>query len=217
VQSAKRLAGYLARELSLDSRQADRLRFGAEVIFSTVLGTAAIAAMGYLLGCPAEALAAAAACAAVRGYAGGAHCSTAWCCALTSGTAFAALGQAAAMLTPHLNGTEPLVIFLGGALSASLVFRLAPVDSPVKPIAEPDRRARLRKRALLAVFLVTALLLVLVHLFATPGLFLAAGFGLAWSGLLLTGPLHRLMALADGALGFCARLLRRVSMSPAGP
>jgi len=35
LQSAEKLAGYLARELSLDARQADRLRFGAETVFST--------------------------------------------------------------------------------------------------------------------------------------------------------------------------------------
>lgn len=216
MQSAERLAGYLARELSLDARQADRLRFGAETVFSTVLGTAAIAVLGYLLGSLAESLAAAAACAAVRSFAGGAHCSTPWRCALTSGAAFAGLGQAAVVLPPHLNGTEPLAVILCGAASALMVFRLAPVDNPVKPIADPDRRGRLRKRALQSVFLVTALLLILVQLTAAPGPFLAGGFGLVWSGLILTGPLHRLMALADRVMGFFGRLLGRTPVSPAG-
>jgi accessory gene regulator protein AgrB len=76
LQATERLAAYLARELALDSRKADVLRFGAKILFSTSLGIVAMALAGYLLGCLAETMAAAAAGAVIRNFAGDAHCST---------------------------------------------------------------------------------------------------------------------------------------------
>lgn len=209
MQSANRLAQYLAGELGLDDRKADALRFGAEVIFSTALGLAAIAVTGYLLGCPAEALAAAGACAVIRSFAGGAHCSTAWRCAVTSGAAFSSLGKAANMLPFHPGGWESYGIILAvSTVSVYLIVKLAPVDSPVNPIKEPARRVRLKRHSLYAALVVTLVLFLALSFHAPQGIVLATGFGLGWSGLILTAPIHDLMVLADRAMGFCGKWLR---------
>lgn len=210
MQTAEKLAAYLAWELALDAKKADALRFGAEVIFSTSLGIVAMALAGYLLGCLAETMAAAAACAVIRNFAGGAHCSTAWRCAFTSAVAFASLGKAGSVLPLYLAGFEPLVIVLMSVMSIYLIIRLAPVDSPIYPIEEPGRRAQLKKRGVYMALFITATLLVgLLYLPIPPGVVLAAAFGLGWSALIMTKPAHRLIALADETLGFCGKLLRK--------
>ena len=209
MQTAERLAQYLARELDLGERKADSLRFGAEVVFSTVLGLVFIATAGYLSGCLPEALAAAGACALVRSFAGGAHCSTVWRCAVVSAAVFPSLGRTAGAIPFHPGGWELHGVILAfSGVSVYLILKLAPVDSPSNPIREPIRR-RLKRRSLTAALVVILALLWLPSSQTPQSIILAAGLGLLWSALILTSPLHKLMDLADRIMGFLPERLRK--------
>lgn len=203
MQSAGKLSRYLARELSLDDQKTEVLRYGAEIIFSTLLGVAAVVATAYFLGCLAETLAVLAAYAVIRTFAGGAHCSTPYRCAVTTVLIFPALGKAAAGLPAFLPGFEPYVLPALSICGLWLVVRLAPVDNPVNPIENPKRARVLKRNSIAAVVVITAVLLLLSHLFpvTAPPLVWGGAFGLAWAAAVLTRPVHRLMALADVLLG----------------
>lgn len=210
MRSADRLSRYLAKELSLDEERADYVRFGAEIVFSTVLGAAVVVATAYLLGCLPETLAVLAAYAGVRTFAGGAHCSTPWRCAISTMLVFPALGKAAAELPAHLSGLEPHILLVIAFTGFLVVAGLAPVDSPVNPIEDPKRRKTLKRNSIIAVVVITSVLSSVPYLFpaSAPSLIMSGAFGLAWSAAVLTRPVHRLMDLLDQLLGRCAAFRR---------
>ena len=207
MESAQRLARYLAKELSLDEEKADVLRFGAESVLSTLLATLAVVITAWLLGCLPETLVALGAYAVVRNFAGGAHCSTPWRCSASSALMFPALGKSAVVLSPHIPGSELYFVLVAGAVTLCLAAKLAPVDNPVNPILDRERSKRLKKYSIIAVLIVSAVLVGLLPVFSSPALVPAGGLGLVCSAFVLTRPAHLLTDALDRVMGYGAAVL----------
>jgi accessory gene regulator B len=211
VESAHRLARYLAKELSLDEEKTDVLRFGAESVLSTLLAALAVVITAWLLGCLPETLVALGAYAVVRNFAGGAHCSTPWRCSASSALIFPALGKSAVVLSPHMPGSELYFVLVAGVVTLCLTAKLAPVDNPVNPIRDPERRLRLKRYSILAVLSVSVVLVGLLQVFSSPTLVPAGALGLVCSAFVLTRPAHLLTDALDRVMGYGAAVLGGVA------
>lgn len=201
LNPGEQLSEYLRKEMKVTAETIEIVRYGLEVFLSTLGGILAILVIGAIFRVVPEALAAVVAVAALRVFAGGAHCSTAVRCALVSGLVFPGIGLLSrcifSFLLPHME------VFLGGVFLVGLMsaYFLAPVDSPEKPIRTAQHRRRLRRLAMVTVLVLVSAIYVLFQ--TTPNastLIVAAGFGLLWECFVLTSMGHKLIAFIDKGL-----------------
>lgn len=193
------VAAYLREQLDLTPDQEAVAVYGLQTIIYPALGFLSFCLAGWLLGCLATTVAVALATFVLRIFAHGAHSRTPLTCALLGVIVVPALGKTAAVAAPLFSGTElALLIALGFLIVIGAVWRLAPADSPAKPVTAGEERQRLRLYSLLVVLLITAGQLALLHTRpqASP-VVLAMSFGLWWQAFALTGAGHRFAVLLD--------------------
>lgn len=155
-------------------------------------------AAGYLLGCFWTTLAVALTAFVLRLFSGGAHSSSPLTCSLIGMVIVPLLGKTAAVAAPFLNPVSLSVIVISGFIPSLLINRrLAPVDSPAKPINDMKKRRKLRLLSGLAVLVLTVVQLVLSFFGLIPSIVLAVSLGLWWQTFSLTGAAHRFAAFID--------------------
>lgn len=184
-KAAHSLARYLTRELKTPQEQEEVLAYGLELIFLGAIGFLAIALGGYLVGAPAETLAALISASLLRFPGGGIHLSSPVKCLSFTAVIFSIMGFLSRAITEYPLGKayiEFMVLF-SGLLSLAASFGQAPVTSPAKPINSPVLRRRLRKTAI-GVSVVVPLILLLIN-GRWPSLALAGAVGLAWQGAII--------------------------------
>jgi accessory gene regulator B len=145
--AAKALTDRIIRYFGLPEERRDVLAFGVIHVFLYLID-----AVGLLLACllsraPAFTLTAAFTSMSFRSLTGGAHLDNPWRCSVISFSILGLSGALAALLTkvagPRVGA---LLIAVVGGCAAAAIWRYAPVDSPAKPLSEPQKR-RLRKAA----------------------------------------------------------------------
>lgn len=204
---SRRIAAFLRQNLGLTPEEEEVAAYALLVIFLTGASVAGVAFLGWLLGCTGEALAVLASAFVLRSFSGGAHCTSPVRCALTSALLAPALGKLAAAGSFSLGPKALYAVVLGGGgVAAWLCWRLAPVESPAKPLTSEAARTFFR-RASTAAAAGAALLQSALLRFTTvpPSLVLAATAGLLWQAFTLTAAGHRFVAGLDKTLSFIAR------------
>ncbi len=192
-------AAYLKEELGLTPDQEAVAVYGLQSLLYPIVDFLGICLAGWLLGCLTTAVVVALATFMLRFFSHGAHSRSPLTCALLGMIVVPALGKIAVFTAPLVTGAEmALVIGLGFFIVMSTVWRLAPGDSPARPVTAIEERRRLRRYALIVVLLLTsgqsALLLTGRQVYP---LVLAISFGFWWQAFTLTAPGHRFAVLLD--------------------
>ncbi|MBE3580275.1 MAG: accessory gene regulator B family protein [Thermoanaerobacteraceae bacterium] len=118
-------------------------------------------------------------------------------CTLVGMALFPLLGKIADAAAPGMGASGLLLVLAAvSAVCLSTVVRMAPVDSPAKPILSADCRRNLRRLSVAAVILITAAQVALLKAGAY-NLVLALSLGLGWQTFSLTRAGHRFAAFVD--------------------
>lgn len=204
---SRQIAAFLRRNLNLTEEQEEVAAYALFIIFLSAASVAAVALAGWLLGCLPAALVVLFTIFVLRSFSGGAHCTSPVRCTLTSAFLIPAMGKlteaAGAQLTqPALT----LAVLGGGTLAAWLFWRLAPVDSPAKPVTSPEVRKRFRYLSILTAAGTIFLQLILLWLTSiSRSLILAVTAGMLWQAFTLTSIGHRFVAGVDRCLSIIVK------------
>lgn len=191
-------AAYLKEKLNLTPEEEEIALYGLQVIIYPLISLLSISLVGWLLGCLYTTLAATLTAAFLRLWSGGAHSRSPLTCTLLGAVVSPALGKTSLILTPHLSPFNLfIIVILGSLLSLTFVWRLAPVDSPAKPLLSPEYRQRMRRLSITSVFFIAAVQIALLAAAGAPAVVLALSLGLWWQTFTLTRAGHRFATLID--------------------
>ena len=192
---------YLGNRLDLTTDQEEIALFGLQTLLYPIVNVLLICLSAWLLGCLWGTVAAVMSVMVLRLFSHGAHSSAPITCVLTSVVIFPALGKVAAVAAPHLTVQGLLLIITAGFVLCTVFFwRLAPVDSPAKPITSGVERRRLRRYTLITACCILALQIFILITFRAHTAALALSLGVWWQAVSLTRAGHWLAALLDNIL-----------------
>ncbi|VBB05137.1 accessory gene regulator b [Lucifera butyrica] len=139
------ISRYLQKELQLDDKDADAVRFGLESFFDILISLGFLFGVAWGLGLVPYVLAAWLTTSGLRLVSGGAHSSTLFRCIVLGTAILTGIGQLSAMA----GKVPPASLFalagfsvIGGLYA---VYRWAPADTPAKSIVSPLKRTRYRR------------------------------------------------------------------------
>jgi accessory gene regulator B len=194
----KSTAAYLKEKLNLTPAEEEVALYGLQIIIYTLTGFLTICLGGWLLGCFWTTLAVCLTAAGLRLFTGGAHSNSPLTCTLLGMVMVPLLGKIAAITAPLFTLLSLFLIVAPGLiLSLIIIWRLAPVDSPAKPITSLEQRKKLRFFSISAVFLLAmgqAFLLIKGQALA---IVLALSLGLWWQAFTLTKAGHWFATFTD--------------------
>jgi len=181
------IARHLGQARGLNMEDTEVVAYGLEYLLSAVTGIILTLAAGFLLGLLPETGSVLICWWLIRRFAGGAHCSTLWRCAV--GSCLAVL--AVVLLSRGATAFVPLHLWTGAALIWALwaTWRWAP-NNKKKPVRNPAQRRLLRSRALGMELLLGLglLLLSLNNCELLRSMAAAGGGGLASAALMISPP-----------------------------
>ena len=189
---ARKLASNISRSLDYDDEKERVIAYGLIAMIQVAVTVILVFAIGLIVGAPVEALIICFSVSILRKYSGGAHAGTIEECTSISViycVAFALMSRR--LLLPVLNTYSMLtIVIIVYLLSYTAIFKLAPVDSPNKPIKTDKKKRRMRKGSLitLSVYFVLSILFLLLSLkyFSISSLGTSLLFGIAWQIITLT-------------------------------
>ncbi|MDT3698018.1 MAG: accessory gene regulator B family protein [Thermincola sp.] len=147
------LSKYLARELHLEQKESDTIRYGLEIIIGAVIKGLIIIGLSYIFRILPFVLAALATSGLFKLLSGGAHCNTFGRCLIFSIIALLGIGGLAPELGRSVNEKGMiLLVLLSTIVGLYAVKKWAPVDTPNKPITKKEKKERYRQLSLLYVF-----------------------------------------------------------------
>jgi accessory gene regulator B len=189
---ARKLASNIAGSLGYDNEKERVIAYGLTAMIQISVTVILVFAIGLIIGAPVEALIICFSVSLLRKYSGGAHVGTIEECTSISViycVAFALISRR--LLLPALNiySMIPIIIVVY-VLSFIAIFKLAPVDSPNKPIKTEKKKRRMRRGSfiILTVYFVLSILFLLLSLkyFSISSLGTSLLFGIAWQIITLT-------------------------------
>lgn len=194
-------AGRLKDRLGLNKEEEEVAVYSLEMIIYGGAGFLLVCVAGLLLKCVAATLIVLIVGMLLRSFAGGAHSSSPYVCILISTVVVPLLGKLAVVGAPY-SSFPVLVLLIGGGFVVSLavVWRLAPVESPEKPLSSARHRRQLRLLSVVFLCLAVAVqvsLLLLSPLSRTAAAILAIEAGLLWQTFSLTHAGHRFAVRVD--------------------
>jgi accessory gene regulator B len=189
---ARKLASNIAGSLGYDDEKERVIAYGLTAMIQTAVTVILVFAIGLIVGAPVEALIICFSVSILRKYCGGAHVGTIEECTSISViycVVFALISRQ--LLLPVLNIYLMLsIIIVVYALSFIAIFKLAPVDSPNKPIKTEKKKRRMRRGSFItlsAYFVLSILFLLLSFKYNITNSFgLSLIFGISWQILTLT-------------------------------
>jgi accessory gene regulator B len=189
---ARKLASSIAESLGYDDEKERVIAYGLTAMIQISVTVILVFAIGLIFSVPVEALIICFSVSLLRKYSGGAHVGTIEECTTISViycVAFALISRR--LLLPVLNTYSMLsIIIVVYVLSFIAIFKLAPVDSPNKPIKTEKKKRRMRRGSFitLTVYFVFSILFLLLsfkyHITNSFGLSLI--FGITWQIFTLT-------------------------------
>jgi len=155
------LSDIITKELDFDEEKKEVITYSIEYLFLQLFGFITIIIVAFFFGVIKTALIASVFGAVLRKFSGGAHFSSSIMCLSFGAFVYTAIGKIAVTINnfPNFNFNY---IFIFLILSLVIVYRLAPVDSPAKPIHSQDFKNRLKLASLIFVIL-TIILIFLIN------------------------------------------------------
>ncbi len=189
---ARKIAANLAKSLHYDEEQEAVIAYGMIAITQIVVTIILITIIGILAGVWIEALIITFSVSILRKYSGGSHAKTLELCTAIGviySVGFASIAKY--ILAPSIS-LEILTLLgiITYAFAYLTIYRLAPVDTPNKPIVTTEKRKRMKKASfivisLYAVFSIFSLFIGSNNIFYI-GIYISLIFGVLWQILTLT-------------------------------
>lgn len=163
---SKNIVSAIYKNSSMDKDEREIIEYGALILLLKILGISFVIIFGFIFGVILEALAFYFTVSILRKYSGGVHA--------TSPTRCIIIGTFIAVVVPILinevdkNLQLNLFIFMGIIILIFCyytIFKLAPVDSPAKPIVNIEMRKQLKNQSMLTMFIMSILLVLLIMLY----------------------------------------------------
>lgn len=199
------ISNSITKELQLDENKKAVVNYGIFAIMHTALSVGFVIVFGALFNVLIEALIITLTISILRKSAGGAHASSPGICAFV-GTVLS-VGMAIVIKNINLNVNVIIVIStLIFIWSFIIVYKLAPVDSPTKPIRTEAKRKRLKKSSILILSVYLVIITGnIVGYYATQNvdLLVYSGcihIGLLWQVFSLTKIGHKVLGKLDALL-----------------
>lgn len=151
----EKISNNIAQELSLDDDKKSVINYGIFAFIQMMICIALVIVFGTVFNVAIEALLISFTISILRKSSGGVHASSPGRCAIIGTIASVGMG----LISKHINVSFSLVILIGSITfmwSYYIVSKLAPVDSPAKPIKNIKKRNRLKKSSLviLSIYLI---------------------------------------------------------------
>jgi accessory gene regulator B len=202
---SKAIAAKLALELGCDDDRRDVMAYGAFALIQMFISIGLVMIFGLVFDVVVEALIISFTASILRKYSGGVHASSPNTCTFLGIVVCVGFGLLIKLgLAPVIDVKAFLVAgALGFIWSFCMISRLAPVDTPNKPIKSEEKRERMRKGSYKA--MVFYLLMILINLFfyefLSSDVFfvysICITFGVFWQVYTLTGSGHKLIEKVD--------------------
>lgn len=190
---SNKLAYNIANTLKLDKDQEEIVAYGAFNLLQVFWALLWVVILGLAFNVLVQAIIVTFTIALLRKYSGGAHFSSPNRCAIVGGIISSVLALMIVKTVPLVNAK--LIIFIELILliiSYYNISKLAPVDSPAKPITKIEKRKLLRRYSILMFNIMLTIILLLTFLYFryNSTLFLQWGglmfIGIVWQTLTLT-------------------------------
>lgn len=172
-QIAEGTANYLSKELALETKKIDTLRFGLEIIFAALIKGIILISLAYFLGILSEVLFAMACGAIYRLLSGGAHCEGYWRCLTLGVICYLGAGLLGLYLGRYVPADFLVYSLLAGFLISSLcVIAWVPGEVPYKKITDTSKRIMFKTLSVIYLGVWFAISVLMVHK-ANPTLVIA--------------------------------------------
>lgn len=145
---SKSIAQVVARELQLDQDRKEVIAYGMYALVQIMFSIVLVIILGLLFDRLLEALIVSFATAILRKFSGGIHTSSASTCAYLGALLAIVIALIMGSLKIGNIGAVSLII-MGFIWSYYIIYKLAPVDSPAKPIYKEEKRKKLKRGSIL--------------------------------------------------------------------
>ena len=151
----EKISNNIAQELNLDDDKKSVINYGIFAFIQIVICIGLVIVFGLIFNVVIESLIVSFTISILRKSSGGVHASSPGRCAIIGTITSVGMG----LISKYINVSLGLVIFVGGVIfiwSYYIIYKLAPVDSIVKPIKSIEKRTRLKKSSvmILSVYLI---------------------------------------------------------------
>ncbi|MBS5885901.1 MAG: accessory gene regulator B family protein [Clostridium sp.] len=201
----KNISYNLKKELNLDDDKRSIIEYGLYAVIHMAISILTVAIFGKIFGVMYEALIISFVEAILRKYSGGVHASTPFNCIL--------IGIIVAVLPGYLiksiNLNINYIVFIGAIIyiiSLIIIYKLAPVDSPNKPIKKEQKIKKLKKSSLivLSIYMIIVCYNIVMYYISNSQIFLIYSVciyaGILWQVFTLTRYGHILVGILDSLL-----------------
>ena len=201
----KNISYNLKKELNLDDDKRSIIENGLYAVIHMAISILTVAIFGKIFGVMYEALIISFVEAILRKYSGGVHASTPFNCIL--------IGIIVAVLPGYLiksiNLNINYIVFIGAItyiISLIIIYKLAPVDSPNKPIKKEQKIKKLKKSSLivLSIYMIIVCYNIVMYYISNSQIFLIYSVciyaGILWQVFTLTRYGHILVGILDSLL-----------------
>jgi accessory gene regulator B len=198
----KNISNNLKNQLNLDEDKTSIIEYGLFAFFHMSISILLVAIIGTIFNVMIEALIISFVVAILRKFSGGAHASTAFNCAVVG----VLVSVIPAYITKNISFNNNYIIFIGILLyviSLIIIYKLAPVDSPNKPIRKEEKIKSLKKGSIiiLSTYMIIVAFNVIVYYIGKNEIFLLYSaciyIGLLWQVFTLTKYGHILVNIID--------------------
>lgn len=163
---AKKLASKISKSLEYDDEKERVIAYGLTAIIQVAVTVFLALLLGFIAGTPVEVLIICFSISTLRKYSGGAHAKyIELCTAMSVILCFVFSLISKYLLAPVLSSNIMFILILAVyILSFLAVYKLAPVDSPNKPITTEKKKKRMRKNSyiILSVYLILSVLFLIL-------------------------------------------------------
>jgi len=162
--TATEVAELLARELNIEQREADTIRYGLEIILGALMKGVIIIAVSYWLGVIPYVLVALVTLGSLRILSGGVHCNTYGRCLVFTLALGVIIAKTSIVIDSYFNNNSLLLlVVLTTVTGLYSVKKWAPVDTPNKPINRKEKREKFQKLSISYVFSWSAFMILFIY------------------------------------------------------
>ncbi len=196
----QRIALYLKNKLDLSNDDEEVMVYSLELLSHTLISTFSVLLVSLLIGSFRESLVVLVVMYFLKSFSGGAHCSSAFRCLIFSVLIIPFFGIISLFLSRYtsMNVLISMSVFCI-LFSSIIIFLLAPVDSPAKPINSAKHRQNLRilSFSFLIILAVTQLVLIILEPISLASIIICINISMFWQAFMLTKQGHAFIDCCD--------------------
>lgn len=216
---SKSIATKLAADLDYDNDKKEVLAYGAFALIQMLVSVVLVMVFGYLFNVVIEALIISFTASILRKYSGGVHASSPNTCTFLGIVVCVGFGLIIKLLLAPLLITKVLIpmVIVVFMWSYYMLNKLAPVDTPNKPIKREEKRKRMKKGSLilLGAYFLVILINLIIYLTFSLNVFLVYSiciiFGILWQVFTLTKSGHKVIKKLDQFLNILLNITKEAN------